>query len=564
MSLACRASQQALQSWLEIGAAPTPSLEQTAPLPQSLPSITPPPETNTPTTSFAVTVTPPAQPSFEVRYHPDDRLYVGDQISMEVIAPASVDIKQESLTVRLADTDTLLGQATFQPYGFDGRLQATLYWVWNTSGLPPGSHRLQFAIPARGWTWEEQLELLPADQLPQNERNARWVTTESQCCNLYYISGSAAERDLNFLEQRVDEQYNAVQTILPAELNNPLGIVFIPRVLGQGGFAAGEVSISYLDRNYTAGDPATILRHEMVHALDAQREGGFRPSLFVEGLAVYLSGGHYRPEPLLPRAAALIPLRRYILLEDLADNFYHEQHELSYLEAGALVEYMVQRWGWEAFEDFYRHISRENNEKPSQSIDRALQQHFQLSFSRLEQDFVSALGEQTLSPNAEQDIHSLMTYYDVIRRYQQELDPSAYFKSGWMLNAADLRERGIVADYWRHPASPINLTLEILLNQAGRARQSGDFAQCEEVTQAVSLVLDHWEANDPQPYRIHPRAQTAWEIVQLLLAAGYEPQRMDFNDRDAAAWVTTQHAALAEVHLRFSANGWAIQSILQR
>jgi len=103
-------------------------------------------------------------------------------------------------------------------------------------------------------------------------------------------------------------------------------------VLGHGGFATRRSRSPYLDRNYAGSNFGLVLHHEMIHILDGRLGGEYRPSLFVEGLAVYQSGGHFKPEPLMPRAAALLPsetgLGRYIPLAELADNFYLSQHEI--------------------------------------------------------------------------------------------------------------------------------------------------------------------------------------------------------------------------------------------
>lgn len=563
-ALACRSSQIPLNLWklptptpgavsLQPTATHTPAMQATATETQeSLP----------PTPSSAPSPAP--IPAFSIRFHPDDRLYAGDQVSIEVIAPPGVDLRQKTLTVGLKGEPAPLGSAPFQPYGFDGRIQATFYWVWNTAGISGGDYTLEFSLPDNGWRWEETVSLLPSGALPTEEKNARWQTIESQCCNLYYISGSAAGRDIDLLEQAVDEQFESVHQVLPAELTPPLGIVFLPRVLGHGGFANQEVSVSYLDRNYTGGDTVTILHHEIVHALDAKMQGKYRPSLFVEGVAVYLSGGHYQTEPLLPRAAGLLPLGRYILLEDLADNFYHEQHELSYLEAGALVEFMVQRWGWQAFQAFYRDIDSQNNEKASVSIHRALEKHFGISLAGLEQEFVAALSAEEVSESTLRDVRSLAEYYDTIRLYQQLLDPSAYFKTGWMLDAAEMRRRGIVADYWRRPSDAINLTAEILLNRAGRARQSGDFSVYDEYLGAVRSLLEEVQAGNPQPAGAHPLAERTWQLVQTLRAAGYEPQKVDELSDTAIVWATRLSPNLLEIHLRFQSGQWEIRAVIQR
>src|SRR5512139_3831671 len=158
----------------------------------------------------------------------------------------------------------------------------------------------------------------------------------------------------------VEQQAEDASQRMGVSVNESIPIVWLPRVLGHGGFATNEIAISYLDRNYIAGDEATILHHEIIHILDSRLGGELRPTAFVEGLAVYLSGGHFKPEPILPRAAALLPatpecvswnqapppaftpvpakgcgIGAYIPLKTLLDNFYFEQHEIGYLEAAA-------------------------------------------------------------------------------------------------------------------------------------------------------------------------------------------------------------------------------------
>ncbi len=146
-----------------------------------------------------------------------------------------------------------------------------------------------------------------------------------------------------------DEQAQSVTRQLGAEFDKPVSVVLLPRVLGHGGFADEAITISYLDRNYAGSSPEIVLHHELVHKLDSQLGGDLRPSFFVEGLAVYLSGGHFKPEPLTPRAAALLHQGLYLPLTALVERFYISQHEIGYLEAGALVEYMIESLGQRIF-----------------------------------------------------------------------------------------------------------------------------------------------------------------------------------------------------------------------
>ena len=100
--------------------------------------------------------------------------------------------------------------------------------------------------------------------------------------------------------------------------------------------------------------------------MDAALGGDYRPIMLVEGLAVFLTGGHYEPEPVVLQAAILARDGGYLPLELLAEDFYSHQHEESYLEAASLVAYMVQTWGWDGFNQFYRdiHLLTGQNSRP--------------------------------------------------------------------------------------------------------------------------------------------------------------------------------------------------------
>jgi len=323
--------------------------------------------------------------------------------------------------------------------------------------------------------------------------------TESDCCLISYITDTEAERDLAELLDIIDQQAAKVEVSLPIELEEPIPIVLLPRVLGHGGFASDELSVSYLDRNYAGGSTEMVLQHEIAHYVDSRLGGEIRPTLFVEGLAVYLSGGHFKPEPLLPRAAALLDLDWYLPLGTLLEDFYLSQHEISYLEAGALVEYMIVRWGWEAFENFYRDIRPDpRNRGMLAALNNALASHFGLTFSRLEEDFQTALRLQELTPAFRDDVLLTVEYYNTVRRYQLALDPSAHYLAAWLPDRKEMQERGIVADYLRSPTEPVNILIETLLVAADRSLRDGNYTETARVLESINAALDRIpNANTP-------------------------------------------------------------------
>ena len=432
----------------------------------------------------------PAKPTplLIVITHPDGPLFVGDQVSFEVLAPTLGGGNATGVTVSINGQD--LGGAGFAPYGLGGRQEATLWWVWNTKGLVAGDFTLTFTLQPENNSETVIIKLHPAGQVPAPEPTAAWATTTTVCCTIYYITGTAAERDLSTLSQEADQQSEAVAAQMGTTLPSRIDLVLMPRVVGQGGFTWGGIYISYLDRNYLGSDMPILFHHEFVHYYDALLGGSYLPSMLQEGLAVYLTGGHFKPEPLLPRAAALFDLDWYIPLTKLADDFYHQQHDIGYLEAGALVEYLVQTYGWKAFNQFYRAIPAPKDQTDSSVIDSSLKATLGITFEDLETGLLKTLRSQAVSDQVRTDLRVAVDFFNTARRYQAALDPSAYFLTAWLPNGADMRQRGIVADLLRHPDSWKNRMVESLLIRSYGELINGSYQSASTTLEWTNWVLD--------------------------------------------------------------------------
>ena len=436
--------------------------------------------------------TPPPSPTpsavFSVQVHPDGALYVGDQVSFEVFSPSAFEPDGKSVRVSLAGK--LLDEKQFSPFGVGGRSQANFYWVWDTRGLQAGSYTLTFSLVPNGAQWEKTYNLRPASELPAAEAKAAWKSTESVCCTIHYISGTDSEKDLEALKTMLDAQAVDVEQRLGTKLNGKILFTFLPRTLGHGGFTADEIYVSYLRQNYAGGSTQMVAHHEMVHWFDNHLGGDLRPSILAEGLAVYLSGGHFKVEPLLPRGAALIEFGWYLPLRQLADSFYLSQHEIGYVEAASLISYLVSTYGWDAFNAFYRDIHTTPSGSQADAMDAALQVHFKISLEQLEKDFKAFLRNQTIDDGTRTDLRLTVAFYDTVRRYQREMDPSAYFLNAWLPNVPDMRQRGIVADFARHPDSEINRQIESMLVAGDAKLRAADYPGTETELRAVNLLLD--------------------------------------------------------------------------
>jgi hypothetical protein len=279
----------------------------------------------------------------------------------------------------------------------------------------------------------------------------------------------------------------------------------------------------------------------MIHEIDGHLGGDFRPTIFVEGLAVYMTGGHYKPEPLMPRAAALLPayLNQYIPLKALADDFYGYQHEIGYLEGASLIEYMVNTYGSDAFFTFYRDIHNRQGESQSNAIDAALQAHFSISFPQLEQDFLATLQNEPDTSKWVDDVRLTVTFYDTMRHYQQLLDPSAYFRTAWLLDNKTMRERGIVADYLRHPHTPDNLALETLFITAHQQMTDQEYTSATQTLDMITSVLDAVEHGTADPFSVSPLAADYLSISSTLQQQGYDVQSIRIIENTASTNATT-------------------------
>ncbi len=428
---------------------------------------------------------------FEVRYHPDDGLFVGDLVSLEVYAPTGQNMSKKSIQIQVNDSvATKLGPAEFKLSPIPDRWKATLTWAWNTQGLAAGSYKLTFTIFPGNASWTQSVDLLPASNLPASIQSAQWETATIACCILHYISGTPAARDIEYLKQVATNETARVLEQFHAQLDIPVLITFIPRVLGQGGFTSNEIIVSYLDQDYAGGTIDQILHHEIVHFVDGKLGGDLRPTFLVEGLAVYFSGGHFKPESLPLEVSALMDLDWYLPLPLLIDNFYPSQHEIGYMEAGAFIQYLVEKFGWEAYSSFYRDIHPQKDNRQSSSIDIALKAHFGISLAQAEDAFIGWVRSYPNLPDMQEDAALTINYYDTIRRYELLLDPSAYFLDVWLPDPEEMMKKGIVADYLRHPDEPINRTLEMQMVTAEHDLRTGEYKTSEQILSKVNRTMN--------------------------------------------------------------------------
>jgi hypothetical protein len=587
---ACRGLSPAVFLPTSITPALTATQAVNAPVSTPLPPLsTQPPEAAPTSTPFLLTPIPlPLSPTtFTVQFHPEGAIFVGDQVSIEVISPPGADLKGKSVQVQIGGPQGVkLGPVSFGPFGLGDRSQATLLWAWDTRGFGEGHYELAFHILPDGSSWTETVVVQPANAMPYPGSQAHWTSAQSKCCIFYYVTGTAAERDIRKIMALADAQAADAAQRMGVSSNALIPITLLSRVLGNGGFTAQEISVSYLDRNYGGNEFAIVLHHEMIHVLDARLGGDLRPTLLEEGLAVFMSGGHFRQQPILADAAALLQIQDplpaeadegqrtpapgitpspsgsgwFLPLRPLADNFYASQHEIGYLEAAALVAYLVERWGWNGFNKFYRDIHAQSSGSQADAINASLLAHLGVSLDILQNDFLNRLRQEKVTPANLSGVKETVDYFDVMRQYQELLDPSAYFRTAWLLDNEQMRRRDITADYLRHPSAPDNLALETMLIAANQDWQAFDYSGEDHMLAAINAVLDGVEIRRPNPFGVDPLALAYQMIVNELLKAGYQPQLILVNGGTAQAWVTASGPLLIEVNVIRMGGTWIVQT----
>jgi hypothetical protein len=240
-----------------------------------------------------------------------------------------------------------------------------------------------------------------------------WQSSRVDNVTLYYLPNSPGERDLAQLRQAARDGMARAGQSLDAALHHNISVYLIPRIFWQGGVTFGNaiVMISYADRGYTGVSPTDYLSHEFAHAL-TQDWGNFGAisGMITEGTAVFATGGHYQPDLLDRSAATLVQSPLYINPSSLRRDFSNLHHEVAYTESGSFVRYLVDHYGLDALRMIF---SRPND---WQSI-------FGKDFDALTSDWLVYLRTVDVSSLELHRWQLKVRFYDVLRRYEERLDP---------------------------------------------------------------------------------------------------------------------------------------------
>ena len=511
--------------------APTAGESQTA-VPVA-PTLTQPP------TAIAPPPTVPDDLSLSadgISLFPVPAVYAGDLASVKVVPHLPAGLAPNDVDVRVLVDEEEIVTGNLNWRNLDGDSFGLYEWVWQTDGQQ-GAHTVTAILDPQDViqigdenpdnnTAAISVDVRPRSDLPSAEANAYWFTSETGCCFVHVVSGTAAHRDVSQLLNQVAAAFEIASSRLDQPITERYQVYFIDRIIGQGGYAIDSIVISYLDRDYVGGGLEEVLVHEAVHLLDRQIAPD-RITFLSEGLAVWAAGGHYQQEDVDQRMAALLELGRQVPLERAIDEFYAMQHEISYLEAASLMSYLTKTYGWRAVRSFYGSASADDAATLSQAVDLNLQAYFNRTLEQVESDWMAYLEEMPRDREAALNLQSTIRLYDMMRRYQSAYDPTAHYLAAWLLSPEEALERGATADLSRHPASETNVALEAMLQTAGKELQDQDYDGMNALLSSVSRVI----ANGGD--FIDPLARSYLEIVRSAEEMGYQVQQISLSGNKA-------------------------------
>ncbi len=516
--------------------------------------LTPAPETM----ATAVPTSPPAptaKPALslteqDITLFPAPVIYAGEQVSVRVQPVLPAGIRAEDVAVELWIDGQFTAEQPLNTHPLSNKAEAVAEWIWDSSE-GEGLHQLEVRLfPQNDVPASENNIVMPFTILPATATGT-WTVYEVECCRLHVVTGSRAARELYVLTDAVETAVAKASRRLGESPNHVIDFYFIERMIGQGGYAGDAIVISYGEREYANIQLQQILTHESIHIIDKQ----FAPQripFMAEGVAVWGADGHYKEEGLDERAAALRQLGVYQPLDSIVDNFYMATaHEIGYLEAASFVNYLIDTYGWQRFRAFYADTGGNGGQMPAAALNAALQTHYGMGTADVEAEWLAYLDGIDVEETAVADLQTSITFYETLRQYQKQYDPSAYFLEAWLPDPRAVRERGNSADLSRHPEDEINIVLELMLESASHALVNGDYDRADSVLNSVNRVIDSGGQF------IDPLAINYRNVIRQLGQREYVPSHISINgDRAEITAVTDQSPTPTLIILRFQGSNW--------
>jgi hypothetical protein len=441
-----------------------------------------------------------------VRAYPGPDHFTGDILTLEVLLSDFAELSESPVSIALDG-----GAPVEHPGDWQGNI-LIVREALDTAGLT-GQHELRLTAQNGSLSVDETYTFTvsePALQ-PANQSAAAWLVREADCCVIHYISGTAAERDIGSITAVLEQaalDFAARTGVTP---ETRLEVYLLDRMWGNGAFGgSGQLAITYTDRYYGPGVGEvglhTLAVHEFTHAthIDQGPDGFFR---YNEGLAVYIAGGHYKPEPLRERGAALYALGYYTG----SPGWIYPRHEAVYLDGALRVTHIAETFGEEALWAYVDAAAGFDVLDDPERLNAVTEEVLGVTADDLDAQFLAWV--QTPAPGDQlEDLRLTLELQGLRRQYQEIYAPPPYsifglpaetFTAEWALQAA-LREPNLLG----------TIATELMI----AAGQNAIFEQRYTKAQALVDALDNTLST--QAFG-HPLAADYLAITRALVEAGY-------------------------------------------
>ncbi len=257
---------------------------------------------------------------------------------------------------------------------------------------------------------------------------------------------------------------------------------------------------------------------------------------------MYIAGGHYKPEPLAQRGAALYDLGYFV-----PSSQFVGQHEASYLYSAVLLAYIAETYGEDQLWEF---INADDDIPDGQwlTLEEALQKTFDIGQAEFDANFEAWLEAQESGEQLE-DLRLTIELQDLRREYQERYAPPPTF-------IFDRAEKWIVRQEFipvliREARSPGNVALELMIANGQQAIKDGEFAAADELLGAIRSIL-------PKGTFEHPLARDYLDVVSFLAEQGYETVTLEWAGEQVRVDVLKEAPAQTRLTLQKTEAGWAI------
>ncbi len=478
-----------------------------------------------------------------MRAFPGPAHYAGDVLTFEVpldsfVEPAQIEA---SLTV---DGATRQVRAVLQ-YNY-----LLLRDVLDTRGMSgEKTARIQAQHEGLAVDASYSFTVQPASERPVQETGLAWESERIACCQLHYLTHTAAARDIAYLAELAQRSAEEVSELTGVDLDGSMDIYFFDRMWMNGAFGGGgELVVVYTDRGYGPAQGAaglsTLFRHELTHATGVDYSETLNSYFrYNEGLAVYLTGGHYKPEPLQQRGAAMAALG---FDGNVDGGPFITNHELAYLHAATVVAFVVDEYGWDKLWEF-REVAVFETFFDETQMDEVVVEVFGAGLTDFQQSYWNWLN--AVEPGAQvEDLQLTIDLQALRREYQRRFSPQPEFVFG----TSDVYAQASIApSLVREANSPAHQAIELMIQGGQRAIVAGRYAEAQLLVDAVGHTLE-------TGLFTHPLASYYASVVEALTAAGYETVELDFEGASARAAVLTGELELAEIPLELTGGVWQI------